>query len=100
MNKGASILEIQQEIGGYIDVIASKALPSTSNNALTIFVRETINISAMLENEDPILCMKYLFPKQYGSLELAKYLSKKQMMPMLDALSFVTVQSPSLARRG
>ncbi len=93
MKKGASMLEIQQETGGYMQILASKALPRTSDKALIMFAREIINILEMLEKKEPILCMKNLFPEQYGSLEMTKYLSKKEVMPMMDALSLVIVDS-------
>lgn len=93
MKKGASILEIQQGVGGYVQVIASKALPITSDDALMAFARETINVLRMLEKKEPILCMKYLFPDRYGSLEITKYLSNEEMMPMMDALNLVIVDS-------
>jgi len=93
MKKGASMLEMQQEVGAYIQLIASKALPRTSDKALIVFARETTNIMAMLEKKDPILCMKIAFPEQYGSLEITKYLTNEEMMPMLEALSVVIVDS-------
>ncbi|PSJ16106.1 hypothetical protein [Nitrosomonas supralitoralis] len=93
MRKGASILEIQQVVSGYIQLIASKALPRTSDKALISFVRETINILKILEEKEPIICMKNLFPGQYGPLEITKYLSKEQMTPMMDAMSLVIVDS-------
>ncbi|MEX2596029.1 MAG: hypothetical protein WEC59_03790, partial [Salibacteraceae bacterium] len=65
MKNGASMLEMQQEVGGYMQLIASNALPRTSDKALIMFARETINIMAMLEKKDPILCMKNIFPEQY-----------------------------------
>lgn len=93
MKRGSSILEIQQGVGGYVQVIASKALPRTSDDALIAFARETIDILVTLEKNEPILCMKYLFSEQYGSLEITKYLSNEEMMPMMDALNLVIVDS-------
>jgi hypothetical protein len=93
MKKGASILEIQQVVGGYVQVIASKVLPKTSDDALIAFARETINVLRMLEKKEPILCMKNLFPEQYGSLEMTKYLSNEELKPMMDALNLVIIDS-------
>ena len=93
MKRGSSILEIQQEVGGYVQLIASKALPRTSDDALIAFAGETINVLRMLEKKEPILCMKNLFPEQYGSLEMTKYLSNEEMMPMMEALNLVIVDS-------
>ena len=93
MKKGASILEIKQAIDDYVQVIGSKSLSKTSDDALIAFVRETINVLRILEKKEPILCMKNLFPEQYGSLEITNYLSNEEMMPMMDALSLVIVDS-------
>ena len=93
MKKGASILEIQQGVVGNVQLIASKSLPKTSYDALIAFARELINVFRMLEKKEPILCMKNLFPDQYGSLVITKYLSNEEMMPMMDALNLAIVDS-------
>ena len=93
MAKGTSIIEIQQGIGTDIQLLAGKALPRTSDKALMMFARETINILTTLEKKEPILCIKNLYPEQYGALEITKYLSKEELMPMIDALSYVIADS-------
>ncbi|WP_316367554.1 hypothetical protein [Candidatus Thiodiazotropha sp. CDECU1] len=93
MANGASMIEIQQGIGAYIQLLAVKALPITSDKALIMYARETINILATLEKKEPILCIKNLYPEQYGSLEITKHLSKEELMPMMDALSYVIADS-------
>ena len=93
IKNGASVLEIQQGVGKYIQLLAGKALQKTSNKALIMFTSETISVLKNLENIEPILCMKSLFPEQYGSLEMAKYFTSEEMMPMLGALSLVIVDS-------
>jgi len=93
MKKGASILEIQQAVGGYMDEIASKALPITSDQALIAFARETISVLGMLEKKEPILCMKYIFSEHYGALDITQHVSNAKLMPMIDALSMVIADS-------
>ncbi len=93
MKNGASLLEIQQEMEAYIQLRVGKALPKTSNKALIMFAGETINVLKKLENKEPILCMKNLFPEQYGSLQITKYLSNDERAPMLNALNLVIVDS-------
>lgn len=93
MKKGASILEVQQGVGGYIQMIAGKALPKTSDKALIMFAREKISVLRKLEKKEPILCMKYIFPEQYGTLVMTEYFSNEEMMPMMNALSLVIVDS-------
>lgn len=93
IKKGTSILEIQQVVSDYLQVIASDSLPITSDDALIAFAREIINVLRVLEKKDPILCMKNLFPEQYGALEITKYLSNEEMTPLMDALNQVILDS-------
>jgi hypothetical protein len=93
MKNGASIIEMQQDVAKYIKLILGKVLPITSDEALVRFAHATINILRTLENKSPILCMKYLFPEKYGSFDITKYLSKKEMEPMLDALNLIIIDS-------
>jgi len=37
--------------------------------------------------------MKYIFPEQYGTLVMTEYFSNEEMMPMMNALSLVIVDS-------
>jgi len=93
MKNGASIIEMQEDVAKYIKLIFRKVLPITSDEALVRFTHATINILRALENKSPILCMKNLFPEKYGSLDITKYLSKKEMEPMLDALNLIIIDS-------
>ncbi len=93
MKNGASIIEMQEDVAKYIKLILGKVLPITSDEALVRFTHATINILRTLENKSPILCMKNLFPEKYGSLDITKYLSKKEMEPMLDALNLIIIDS-------
>lgn len=91
--RDASRVEIQEKIGKYIALLAAKSLPKTSSKALLTFSRATTDILTLLEKKDPILCLKNLYPDKYGALDMAKYLSKKEMQPMLEALNIVIKDS-------
>lgn len=93
MEKGAGSLEIQQAVEGYVQVISSRSLPVTSDDAVIAFARASINTLSILEAQEPILCMKNLFPEQYGSLDITQYLSNEEMMPMIEAMSLVITES-------
>lgn len=93
MKNGASIIEMQQEVGNYMELILGRVLPITSDEALIKFAHETINILQILESKSPILCIKNLFPEKYGSLEITRYLSIEEMKPMLDALNLIVIDS-------
>jgi len=93
MKKGASIVEIKQQVSGYVVSIADRSLPLTSNKAVIEFTSLNLKTLAILEKKDPILCMKYLFPEEYGSLKFTKYLTKEYIELMYDAFSLVIVDS-------
>jgi len=93
MKNGASIIEMQQEVGNYMQLILGRVLPITSDEALVRFAYETTGVLKVLKNKNPILCVKNLFPEKYGSLEITKYLLREEMEPMLDALNLIVVDS-------
>lgn len=89
IKKGTSMVEIKQDIASYVESLAFKYLPRTSDKALIMFTRENIEMLSKLEKKDPILCLKALYPEQYGTFTVTKYLSNEEMIPMFDALSLV-----------
>lgn len=93
IQKGASVLETQQEVGAYIQLLAGRALPTTSNKALVRFADETVKLMKKLDAKDPILCIKFLFPEQYGSLDITQYFPSNEMMPMMSAFDLVIIDS-------
>lgn len=93
IKKGASMIELQQIGANYIKVIAGKTMPHSSDEALIEFARVLIDHLKKLEEKDPILCMKSLYPKQYGQLEFSIYLSDEDMQPMMDVLSNIIIDA-------
>ena len=93
MREGASLIEIQQIVGNYIELLAEQHLPKTSDRALIMFARATILSLGKLEKIDPILCMKALDPQRYGTIRFSKYLSSEDLMPMMDAVNLVIIDS-------
>jgi hypothetical protein len=93
MRTGATRLDIQQALAAYIDALATESLPRTSNQALIEFTVQTTRILKKLEDQDPILCIKNLFPAQYGSLDLMNHLSLADLTPIMDSFGLVIVDS-------
>ena len=93
INKGASAIERQRTGANYIEAIAGKVLPKTSDVALIEFTRVTVANLRTLENKAPILCMQNLYPKQYGLVNVSKYLSKDESAAMLNALNTIIVDA-------
>jgi hypothetical protein len=101
MRAGASMVEMQKSVGSYIEVLAGQSLPITSDRALFAFANETMAVLRKLEAIDPILCIKNLFPQQYGSVNITNHLPHDDMTPMMEALGLVIsdryeLQNPGL----
>lgn len=91
--KGASMIELQRIVANYMEVIAGKTMPHSSDEALIDFAHVAIDVLKKLGEKNPILCMKYLYPEQYGSVEFSKYLSDDDMQPMMDSLSNIIIDA-------
>jgi hypothetical protein len=100
---GASMAEMQASVGTYVEKLAGQSLPITSNRALVAFAEETVSVLQKLQAIEPILCVKNLFPQQYGSVNIMNHLTQEDLTPMLDALGLVIsdryeFQNPELDR--
>lgn len=89
LDNGASIIEVQQKLGEYVQAVSVGALPKTSDQAILHFTRETVGVLKRLRDTRPLNCIKYLLPEKFGALEITKYLSQEEMTPMLEALGNV-----------
>ncbi|WP_409523689.1 hypothetical protein [Nitrincola sp. MINF-07-Sa-05] len=92
-SKGAGETELQSAIAQHVMALAISTMPQASNEALIGFAKATIDILAKLEQVDPILCLKNLYPDQFGSMNPSAHLSDEEMMPMVDALNLVIVDA-------
>src|SRR5690606_37494983 len=91
MKSGKSILEMKQKLIGYMQSMASSSLPRSSDDSVTAFIQEVINTLQTLNKQDLILCIKNLFPDEYGSLEVGRHLMDYEMIPLLDAINMVII---------
>lgn len=96
---GASNMEIQGLVADYMMSFTYKALPHTSDRALFSFVHATIGLLTRLDSIDPILCLKDLYPDQFGPLDTTKFLTDEEVAPLLKAMALIIdEQSPGQPR--
>jgi len=93
IGKGVSLVEIKEATQQYVTVLLEPLIPITSNNALIQMTEATVQTLRLLEQEDPILCLKMTYPEQYGSLVTTAHLSREQLDPMLEALNTIIVDA-------
>ena len=67
LHKGATQTELEDTINAFLESIFMQYLPKTSDAALLGFSKLLIKGLEKLVEADPIQCIKYLFPDQYGT---------------------------------
>lgn len=90
---GASPIEIQHKISQYIMIIVGEALPKASNKAVVKFQRQIIILLKQLKNIDPWLCLKAVYPQQYGPINYSKYFSIEETKEFVDAFVEIIVSA-------
>lgn len=93
IKKGATLIEIQRLGSDFIWPLAFAVLPETSDEALIQFVQALTGCLKKLRGIDPILCMKALYPNQYGTFFIAGYFSKDEAKPLLGALNKIIIDA-------
>jgi len=93
IKKGATLIEVQHAGANLLGPLVFSTIPRTSDEALIQYVKTFVVGLKKLREIDPILCMKALYPQQYGSISFAKYLSNDESMPMLDAMSKIIIDA-------
>ena len=91
--KGATLIEAQRAGANLIEPLAFTAMPRTSDEALIQFIQVFVVKLKKLKETDPILCMKALYPQQYGSLDFSKYASGDESSLLLEALNKIIVDA-------
>jgi len=66
---------------------AAKYIPLASDEALMGFAKVAIEIMEQLTLQDPNLTYMFLFPQQYGTLSVGKYVTKETQDKLLDSLA-------------
>ncbi|MHC4282740.1 MAG: COG3904 family protein [Planctomycetota bacterium] len=93
IKKGATLIEAQRSGANIIQPLAFAALPRTSDEALIQFAQAFVYNLKKLKDVDPILCLKSLYPKQYGSVSFSKYFSDDESNLMLEALNKIVIDA-------
>jgi len=93
IKKGATLIEAQHAGANLLEPLVFSTILRTSDEALIQYVKTFVVGLKKLREIDPILCMKALYPQQYGSISFAKYLSNDESMSMLDAMSKIIIDA-------
>ncbi len=91
--QGKSTVEVQVIVTDTMGNLVLERLALTSDDALLNFFTESLVVYELLRDIDPILCVKMVSPEVYGPVEFTRYLSKEEMMPFMDAMSEVIIDS-------
>jgi len=71
IKKGATRIELQHAGANVFKSLAFTAMPRTSDEALIQFAQAMVDGLKKFKEIDPILCMKMLYPQQYGVLDFS-----------------------------
>jgi len=93
LQKGSSIVEVQQDASKRIEKIAFNRLYKTSDKVIIDFARQMTYILNKLESKDPFVCLKYIFPERFGALDVTKYISKQDLGKLSDLLGLIVEDS-------
>ena len=93
LTKGATLIEAQRAGANILEPLVTTAMPKSSDEALIQFAQVFVDNLKKARDIEPILGMKMLYPKQYGSAPYTKYLSDDESASMLDALSKIIIDA-------
>lgn len=93
LNAGASSIEIQKMTSDFINKVAVKALPKTSDKALLDYTTMIIQTLRISESQDPLNCIKALYPEKYGVLDESKTFTEEQLSDILRVLDVVVIDA-------
>ncbi len=93
IKRGATKIEMQRAGANVMKSMATTLMPRTSDEALIQFAHAFTDKLKKLKKIDPILGMKMMYPKQYGSVSFSKYRSDDGQGTMLDAFEKVIIDA-------
>ncbi|MBT3226353.1 MAG: hypothetical protein HOC09_00090 [Deltaproteobacteria bacterium] len=91
--KGASQIELNRTVASSISPLMLKMLPKSSDENLIKFFRMAVDVMKIFENKEPILCLKFLYPKEYGKTEILKFLPETYSETMLKIFEDILVNA-------
>ncbi len=93
IKKGATGIELQRAGAKILEPLVTSVMPRTSDEALIQFYQIALVRLTKLKEIDPILCLKAIYPKQYGSVSFSQYLSNDEVTSMLDTFSKIIIDA-------
>ena len=93
LKKGATLIEAQRAGANILLPLFDVVVHKSSDEALIHFAQVFVHNLKKARNTNPILGMKMLHPKQYGSVSFSTFLSDDERDSMLDALSKVIIDA-------
>lgn len=91
--KGASALEIQNASSSLFMILVNQQLWKANDSVLVHFTRVLVNALRKLNTNEPILCMKYLYPDVYGSFLMGDYFTLDELNEANSAMNDVLISS-------
>ena len=87
---GGSAAEFGAMGRAYLGPLTARLLPKTGDEEIVGFTRVLVETLRELEEKDPLGCMKFLYPGQYGPSGVSRYvdedLSERMLSSMNDAI--------------
>ena len=93
LQMGASIVEMQTFASEHIETLLTRYLPRSHDDTLILFVTHLMKSLRTIMSMDPILCLKYLDPEQFGSMNVSDYLPDDQKELVNETINQVFVDA-------
>tara|TARA_B100001971_G_scaffold214403_1_gene251734 strand:- start:245 stop:3154 length:2910 start_codon:yes stop_codon:yes gene_type:complete len=90
---GSTLIKLQETGSNHLMVLAYRLLPTSSNETLLRFVQIITDTLKKLVEKDPLLCLKWQFPEQFGTLAISKYLSREVLESFDDVLHNIIIDA-------
>jgi len=91
LKKGASGFEAGHIAADYMEEMGIRCMARTSNDALINYAQVIVDVLKKIEERDPILCLKIIYPQQYGPLNFSMYFPGDK--PMKDVMEKIIVDA-------
>jgi ATP-dependent protease ClpP protease subunit len=89
LNNGASMAELQRNIGNYVEQIAVASMVRASDETLEKFVQILISSGRKIVAQDAFACMQYFFPDQYGNADIRRFLERDDFDELNDVFAVI-----------
>lgn len=79
VKKGTYAVEIQTAMSVALEEYAIKKMPKASNDTIISFIENFVRILEKANNKDPFICMKMLYPEEYGKTLYSQVVSRQDL---------------------